>query len=150
MSRLRAALIAALLAGVTIGLGYAVSAVDGTSDAGAAVGPGIVTVRVGINHSHFDLNDLHVRAGTLVRFVVHNDDPIDHEFVVGDDAVHAQHEHGHEATHPPVPGEVSIGPGETGETTYTFATPGAITYACHLPRHIAYGMAGTITVDAAR
>ena len=104
MSRLHAVVIAALLAGATTGFGYMLSAVDGPSNAGAALGPGIVTVQVGINHSHFDLNNLHVRAGTLVRFVVRNDDPINHEFVVGDDAIHARHEHGHEATHPPVPG----------------------------------------------
>lgn len=148
MSRIRGLLIAALLAGSTTGFGYALSAADGPS--GAALGPGIVTVQVGINHSHFDLNDLHVRAGTLVRFVIHNDDPINHEFVVGDNALHARHEHGHEATHPPVPGEVSVGPAETGETTFAFTRPGTITYACHLPGHLAYGMTGTITVTRAR
>ena len=42
-----------------------------------------MTVRVDIRYSHFALDGLRVRAGTLVRFVVRNHDPINHEFVVG-------------------------------------------------------------------
>ena len=29
---------------------------------------------------------------------------------------------------------------------FMFAEPGTVTYACHLPRHLAYGMVGEITV----
>ena len=52
------------------------------------LGPGLVTVDVGIHYSKFSFSTLRVRAGTLVRFVVHNNDPIHHEFIVGDRAVH--------------------------------------------------------------
>ncbi len=55
-----------------------------------------------------------MRPGTVVRFVVTNDDPILHELIVGDDAVHARHATGTEAAHPPVSGEVSVRPGDTG------------------------------------
>jgi uncharacterized cupredoxin-like copper-binding protein len=54
--------------------------------------------------------------------------------------------HGTEMSHPPVPGEVSVHPHDTGETIYRFDRPGSVEYACHLPGHLAYGMKGEITV----
>jgi uncharacterized cupredoxin-like copper-binding protein len=112
------------------------------------LGPGVVTVEVGIHHSRFSIDDLRVRPGTLVRFVVTNDDPIHHEFIVGGDDVHAANEAGHEAFHPPVPGEVGVDPGETALTVYRFDDPGKVLFACHLPGHLAYGMKGYVTVSA--
>ena len=112
----------------------------------AALGPGVVTVEVGIDQSAFDIGSLRVREGTLVQFVVQNDDPIDHELVVGDGDVHRRHANGSERRHPPVPGEVSIAPGDTAMTFYEFTEVGSIVYACHLPGHVAYGMEGTIEV----
>ena len=111
-----------------------------------ALGPGVVQVEVGIENSRFDLGALRVQEGTLVEFVVQNDDPIDHELVVGDDEVHARHAEGTERRHPPVPGEVSVAPGDRALTFYEFNDPGTIVYACHLPGHLAYGMQGTIEV----
>jgi uncharacterized cupredoxin-like copper-binding protein len=127
--------------------GYAVDA-SGTEP--TALGPGVVTVEVHIEHSRFDLGTLRVQEGTLVQFVVHNDDPIDHELVVGDASVHLRHTTGGERRHPPVPGEVSIAPGDTAMTFYRFTTPGPVVYACHLPGHLAFGMQGTIEVLADR
>lgn len=142
--RLLVELAAALAVGglVTIG-GYALTRAD---DGPAVLGPEVVTVEVSIQHSHFDLGQLQVREGTLVQFVVHNADPIDHELVVGDAEVHRRHEAGAERRHPPVPGEVSIAPGKTTMTFYRFTQPGTVVYACHLPGHIAYGMTGEIDV----
>lgn len=140
-------LVAALTAVVVAGLGY------GTSAAMAArepepVGPGVVTVRLGIEHSRFSLDHLRVRRGTVVEFVVDNDDPIHHELVVGPEQVHRRHERGTEQAHPPVPGEVSVGPGATGMTFWRFDEPGTVNFACHLPGHVDYGMIGTIEVVA--
>jgi hypothetical protein len=47
------------------------------------LGPGTVTVEIEIRHSRFIVDDLAVRPGTDVRFVVHNRDPIRHELIVG-------------------------------------------------------------------
>jgi uncharacterized cupredoxin-like copper-binding protein len=47
-----------------------------------------------------------------------------------------------------VPGEVSVAPHETGVTTYAFHAPGTVLFACHLPGHFAYGMQGSVVVDA--
>jgi uncharacterized cupredoxin-like copper-binding protein len=127
-------------------VGYSVAA--GADEEPAPLGPGIVTVEVSTRYSRYSevLDDLRVYEGTLVRFVVVNDDPIHHELIVGDEAVHRAHEKGTEAIHPPVPGEVSVDPGETGLTTYRFDEPGEVRFACHLPGHLAYGMWGDITV----
>ncbi|MGH9085070.1 MAG: plastocyanin/azurin family copper-binding protein [Acidimicrobiales bacterium] len=135
----------AVLVGCTVGgAGVAVSA---AGDAGTEpLGPGVVRVEVGIHHSRFDIGQLRVRAGTLLEVVVRNDDPIDHELVIGDAAVHARHRDGTERRHPPVPGEVSVAPGDTAMTFYELDEPGTVIYACHLPGHVAYGMLGEIEV----
>lgn len=140
-------LVAAVLVGGLVALaGYAL---DPSTHEAAALGPGLVTVHVTIEHSRFDLGTLRVREGTLVRFVVHNADPIDHELVIGDAEVHRRHTVGDEQRHPPVPGEVSVAPGATALTFYQFDAAGTVVYACHLPGHIAYGMRGEIEVIAA-
>ena len=135
---------AAVVAVVAIGVGYAVD--EPAVATGAARGPGLITVEVDIDHSRFDLEDLRVYEGTLVRFVVRNHDPINHELIVGDEAVHRRHEEGTDSQHPPIPGEVSVGPREVGLTTYLFDEVGTVAVACHLPGHLAYGMVTEIEV----
>ena len=81
-----------------------------------------------------------------MEFVVRNDDPIDHELIVGTPDVHRAHATGEELSHPPVPGEVSVAPARSASTFYEFTEAGSIVYACHLPGHVAYGMQGTIEV----
>ena len=130
-------------AAVTVGTGYAVAASGTAQD---ALGPGHVIVEVGIDRSRFDMGTLRVAEGTLVEFVVRNDDPIDHELIVGTPEVHRAHERGQELSHPPVPGEVSVAPDQVASTFYEFTDAGSIVYACHLPGHVAYGMQGTIEV----
>jgi len=130
-------------AAVTAGSGYAVAASGAEQE---ALGPGHVVVDVGIDHSRFDIGTLRVHEGTTVELVVRNDDPIDHELIVGTADVHRAHASGEELSHPPVPGEVSVAPGQVASTFYEFTDAGSIVYACHLPGHVAYGMTGTIEV----
>lgn len=137
--------LAGAAAAVTAMTGYAVEAAGSEQ---RPLGPGVVTVEVGIHHSRFDVGDLTVRQGTLIRFEVHNQDPIDHELVVGEGDVHRRHATGTERRHPPVPGEVSVPPGDTGLTFYVADEVGSLVYACHLPGHVAFGMRGTIDVVA--
>jgi uncharacterized cupredoxin-like copper-binding protein len=87
-----------------------------------------------------------VPAGVPVTFVLHNGDPIDHEWIVGDAAVHERHRLGTEPVHASRPTEVSIPAGHTAVTTVTFTTPGTFLYICHLPGHEAYGMVGEVHV----
>ena len=104
------------------------------------------TVEVRIEHSRFLPDDIRVRAGETVRFVVVNGDPIDHEFLVGDEGVQKIHERGTEAHHGARPGEISIPAGDTKTTTYTFSEPGSLIYGCHLPGHYDNGMRGQIAI----
>ena len=121
------------------------------ADAGTPVTRSDTTVTMTIRHSRFDPAHLTARSGSTVRFVVTNDDPIGHEFIIGDEGVHLRHEAGTEPYHPPRPGEMSIAPGETAETTFTFTGAtgsGTVVFACHLPGHFKYGMSGTVDVTA--
>ena len=146
--RLRLALVAAALVIAVAVSGFAlVRPTSATAD--TPLGPGDATVTLTVRHSHFSPDHLVVRAGTLVRFVIRNDDPIGHEFIIGDEGVHRRHEAGTEPVHPPRPGEVSIPSGATVETTFRFegtTASGTVLYACHLPGHFRYGMSGTVDV----
>lgn len=113
----------------------------------AGCGPGPMTVTLTIHHSAFDLTDIHVPAGVPVTFVLVNEDPIDHEWLVGDEAFHDAHRTGTHATHGDVPTEVTIPALETATTTIIFEEPGTLAYICHLPAHEAYGMVGVLTVE---
>jgi uncharacterized cupredoxin-like copper-binding protein len=149
MKRWLALLLALVAGGATVAIGYALD--DAASaDTHVQYGPGLRTVRISIQYSKFSTDEIHVVAGQTVRFVVRNDDPINHEFIVGDASVHLRHERGTESAHPPVPGEVSIGPNDTGVTVYTFERSGRYLFACHLPEHFAFGMRGYVVVDPAR
>jgi uncharacterized cupredoxin-like copper-binding protein len=112
----------------------------------AVLGPGRAEVAIGIEHSRFSTDRVVVAAGTALTFEIDNTDPIGHELIVGPPEVHARHAEGTEASHPPVPGEVTAPPLRRVSTTYTFDEPGTYTFACHLPGHVAYGMVGEVVV----
>jgi uncharacterized cupredoxin-like copper-binding protein len=103
-------------------------------------------VEIPIHYSHYGLGTFTVPAGVPVRIVLKNEDPIDHEWIVGDAALHERHRTGTEPVHDSRPTEVTIPAGATRETTVTFDTPGTYLYICHLPGHEAYGMVGTVVV----
>jgi len=103
-------------------------------------------VVVNINHSRYDPAAFEFDSGETVRFVIHNADPIDHEFLLGDEAAQDRHEKGTHASHGAVPGEISVPSGSTRSTTYTFTEPGDLIIGCHLPAHYAYGMRANVTV----
>jgi uncharacterized cupredoxin-like copper-binding protein len=105
------------------------------------------TIRITIHYSKFEPADLAVEPGETVRFVIRNTDPIDHEFILGDERAQLVHEEGTEAHHDLRPGEVSVPAGETVVTTYTFPKmPGALIFGCHLPGHYDFGMRGLVTI----
>lgn len=111
-------------------------------------GPAHRTVVLTAHHSRFSPARVEVPAGATVRFVVHNEDPIEHELIVGDDAAHRRHEVGRDGHHHgDVAGEVSVPAGATATTTYRFTGDGPVTFGCHVPGHWAYGMRGLILVS---
>ena len=132
-------------AAAAVALTLLVGAAAASRDAAARANDG--TVRITIHYSMFEPNQLAVEPGETVRFVIVNTDPIDHEFILGNERVQLVHEEGTEAHHDPRPGEVSVQAGETVVTTYTFPeTPGALIFGCHLPGHYDFGMRGTVSV----
>ncbi len=119
---------------------------------GSAVSPSSDTITIHIEHSRFTPSRVEVEEGTTVEFVIVNSDPIDHEFIVGDELVQEVHELGTETEHDERPTEVSVPAGETIRTTITFPAGGSLAvadpllYGCHLPGHYNYGMRGVIEV----
>jgi uncharacterized cupredoxin-like copper-binding protein len=110
------------------------------------------TVAVTIHYSHFSPAQLSVAAGETVRFTIRNSDPIDHEFILGDQSVQDREEAATDPIHDgAMPGMVSAPAGTTVSTVVTFpshpAQPSLI-YACHLPGHYAYGMRGSLQVTS--
>jgi uncharacterized cupredoxin-like copper-binding protein len=113
---------------------------------GDAPGAHMRTIEFDVHYSTYSTAAIDVHPGETVRFRIRNRDPIAHELIVGDQVVQDYHEHGTEAHHAGRPGEVSIAPGATAETVYTFISRGTLLFGCHLPGHWAYGMKGTIQV----
>ncbi len=111
---------------------------------GTVVGP--LRIEIDIHYSHYVQTAIMVPAGRAVTFVIRNQDPIDHEWIVGDAALHERHRTGTEAHHDSRPTEVSIDARTTRETTVTFSSPGTFLFICHLPGHEAFGMVGALTV----
>lgn len=146
MHRFKVLALALVVGAVTMAAGFTIDRSPDTDDSDV-LGPGEVTVEIDIEHSRFDRERIEVRPGTQVRFVLSNGDPIAHEFILGDEDVHERHATGTENEHPAVPGEVSLPPGENGETTFLFDEPGTLRYVCHLPGHEAYGMEGEVVVS---
>jgi len=117
----------------------------------AACGAPDDDVKVTLEHSRFALDRTEFRPGETVTFVIVNDDPIDHEFILGDEEVQDVHESGTGHHHGEVPGEISVPAGETRTATFTFpvalgGSDGTLIVGCHLPGHYAYGMRAEVRV----
>jgi uncharacterized cupredoxin-like copper-binding protein len=101
---------------------------------------------ISIHFSRFEQEVITVRAGEPITFELRNQDPIEHEWIVGDAATHERHRLGTEPYHAEVPTEVTIPAFETKTTVVRFDQPGEYLFICHLPGHEAYGMRGVIEV----
>ena len=101
-------------------------------------------VNIGIHYSHYSATQIEVPAGVPITFTIHNDDPIDHEWLLGDLALHERHRTGTEPVHAARPDELTIPALSTRTTTLTFPVAMTLTYMCHLPGHEVYGMVGTL------
>jgi uncharacterized cupredoxin-like copper-binding protein len=134
------------VAALGLGLATALGAAAVAGAVGREAEPIVVTID--IHYSHFLPDAITVPAGRPITFVVVNNDPIDHEWIVGDEALHERHRTGTEPVHNARPTEISIDALHERRTTVTFASAGTLTYICHLPGHEAFGMVGTLTVTS--
>ena len=132
---------------VVAGLAIAGLAAVGANAVARANDP--LVIPIAIHFSRYEPAAVTVPVGRPVTFVITNTDPIDHEWIVGDAALHERHRTGTEPVHNARPTEVSIPALSERRTTITFASTGPLQYICHLPGHEAYGMLGTLTVTPA-
>jgi plastocyanin len=103
-------------------------------------------ITIEIKYSHFNPSAITVPVGVPVTITLVNDDPIDHEWIIGDDAIQQKHRTGTELLHPVRPTEQVIPALSTRVTTITFDHPATWQYICHLPGHEAYGMVGVASI----
>lgn len=89
---------------------------------------------------------MRVPIGRPITVQLRNEDPIDHEWIVGDEALHDRHRTGTELHHDQRPTEISVPALETRTTVVAFDAAGTLRFVCHLPGHEAYGMTGSVTV----
>jgi uncharacterized cupredoxin-like copper-binding protein len=99
-----------------------------------------------LRNSRYEPGSMSVPVGKPITVVLRNEDPIDHEWIVGDEALHDRHRDGTEPYHDERPTEVSVPALESRTTIVRFDTTGTLRFVCHLPGHEAYGMVGTVTV----
>jgi uncharacterized cupredoxin-like copper-binding protein len=128
----------------------ACSGVAPSAPASPAASEGATRIEVGLTDAlRMEPAEMTVPAGVPVTFVVTNEGAIEHEFVLGDEAVQAEHEAemasggmGHDEAN-----AITLDAGETKELTFTFDEPGETLAGCHFPGHYDGGMRATITVS---
>ena len=128
----------------------------GSIDTSAFGRPGNVdmadrTIRVSMfDTSSFQPAEISVEMGETIAFEVTNEGELPHEFVLGDQALHEQHEAEMtdmgDVVPPDEPFAVSVQPGEAKTLAWTFSRMGTFEYACHVAGHYDAGMVGPISV----
>ncbi|MBB4862333.1 putative cupredoxin-like copper-binding protein [Pseudomonas nitritireducens] len=133
------------------------------------------TVEIRLGEMYFEPRSIEVKPGETVRFVIHNDGSLLHEFNLGSAALHAEHQkemqqmleagmltptgvqhdsgqmdhsqmgHGGTMQHDD-PNSVLVEPGQSAELTWTFSKPTRLEFACNIPGHYQAGMVGQLTV----
>jgi uncharacterized cupredoxin-like copper-binding protein len=133
--------IGAGLVALVLGTGAAAVAMTGRP-----AGTPETAITIEIKYSTFSPSAITVPAGVPVTITLVNHDPIDHEWIIGDDAIQQKHRTGTELLHPVRPTEQVIPALSTRVTTITFDQPATWQYICHLPGHEAYGMVGVASI----
>ncbi|MBD3678366.1 MAG: cupredoxin domain-containing protein [Rhodobacteraceae bacterium] len=118
-------------------------------------------VEIIMTDNEFSIPEMTVKTGETVRFVVVNEGEFLHEFNIGTQKMHANHQtemmemmekgmmdgmrmmgqKGHDD-----PNSILLQPGESGEITWTFGGPADIEFACNVPGHYESGMVGPLSI----
>jgi uncharacterized cupredoxin-like copper-binding protein len=109
--------------------------------AAAGRGQRVRTVELTAKWSHYSPAVIRAPRGPRLRIVVRNEDPIEHELIMGDQAVQDSHERGGQSHHS-APEGISVPPNSVAVTWWRVT--GNTLFACHLPGHWAYGMRGVV------
>lgn len=122
------------------------------SMAGKAGDPAKVSRTVDIvmsDNMRFSPQDLSVKAGETIRFVVKNDGKIPHEMVLGsmeELKEHAEMMRKMSGMQHADANMVTVAPGKRGRIVWQFDKPGTVDFACLVPGHMEAGMKGSVTV----
>jgi uncharacterized cupredoxin-like copper-binding protein len=109
-----------------------------------------VTIRM-LDTMRFSPHKVAVKQGEAIRFVIHNEGKMLHEFVIGTKIENDRHaalmlkfpDMAHSE-----PYMAHVPPGKQGEIFWTFNRAGQFHFACLIAGHYQGGMVGTITVTA--
>lgn len=112
----------------------------------------VIEVRM-LPERRFEPATIAVKAGETITFKVVNQADVFHEFMLGDEEMHAARDKmmmdmGSEPMRmDDEANSVTLAGGETKELTWTFDKAGTVLYGCHQPGHYDAGMKGTVTVS---
>lgn len=110
------------------------------------------TIRVDMADTmRFDPDEVKVRRGDTVKFVVRNTGKLMHEMVIGTPQElenHAALMKKHPGMEHDAPYMAHVAPGGKQEIVWTFHKPGTFMYGCLLPGHWEAGMKASIVVAA--
>lgn len=108
------------------------------------------TIRVGMSdRMRFNPENIAVKKGETVRFVVANKGAVLHEMVLGTPQAlkeHAELMKKHPGMEHDEPSMAHVKPGATGEIVWQFTKAGEFQFACLIPGHYEAGMVGKVTV----
>jgi uncharacterized cupredoxin-like copper-binding protein len=111
----------------------------------------------------FNPDPLHLTPGETVSFTIVNGGLVEHEFVLGDDAVQAAWARANAQVTPPAPFatlppasappgtgglRVVVASGQTATATYAVPSSGELQLFCHLPGHAEQGMHAVVVLDS--
>jgi uncharacterized cupredoxin-like copper-binding protein len=114
------------------------------------------TVEITAVDNRFKPDEIKVKQGETIKFLVKNKGEKKHEFMLG--TAEEVDDHGKmmkknpDMEHPEEPNMIKINPGESRELVWYFPEAGTVSFACPLPGHFKGmnfpGMKGLITVEA--
>jgi len=94
-------------------------------------------------------SQLEVRKDEQIKFVLHNDGALDHEFVLAtkeENDEHAEMMRKNPGMVHTDPNQMRLAPKATAELLWKFTKPGEFEFACLIPGHREAGMKGTVVV----
>jgi len=110
------------------------------------------TIQIDMYDNYYEPENIDVKKGETIRFVINNKGMLVHEFNIGTPEMHEGHQEEMlmMIQHGIIQGgklnrdlmEMDMGNGETAEMIWKFSDDGNIEYACNVPGHYPAGMYG--------
>lgn len=109
------------------------------------------TVEITMVDNRFRPDEIKVKQGETVKFVLRNTGEKKHEMMIGSMAQLDQHakmmKKFPDMEHTDEPNMITVNPGKSGELIWQFTEAGTVDFACPMPGHFK-GMRGKIIVEA--